>query len=242
MKILDMIGRPCPIPMISAKRELIEYGANAVIVLVDNEISVQNLEKMARGYGLEFSYRVEGPGRYAVTVGKGISANAGAPPEDAARNISTAAETAPQAVLEDTTRVISVPVGPAGTAPQAAPKETKQIRPDSDGLVVMIGTDHMGEGSDELGRILMKGFIYSLTQLAVPPESIIFLNGGAHLTSVNSNVVPDLSTLWYKGVEILTCGACVNYYGLEASLAVGVITDMMTITERAASAERLVVI
>ena len=202
MKTIDMLGQPCPIPVINAKQALAEQGIEGVIVLVDNEIAVQNLEKMARGYGLEFSYRAEGLARYSVTIGGRVPADA---------------------------------TSPSGDMKRVSP-------PASGGLVIMIGTDHMGEGSEELGRMLLKGFIFSLTQLETPPEAVIFLNGGARLTSEGSNVVPDLSTLWYKGVEILTCGACVNYYGLEASLAVGVITDMMTITERAASAERLVVI
>ncbi|MCL2684160.1 MAG: sulfurtransferase-like selenium metabolism protein YedF, partial [Synergistaceae bacterium] len=175
--------------------------ADGVIVLVDNEISVQNLEKMSRGNGLEFSYRVEGPARYAVTI------------------------------------VGSIPADGNGS-----PADVKQITTAANGLVVMIGADHMGEGSEELGRMLIKSFIYSLTQLAAPPAAVIFLNGGARLTSEGSNAVPDLRTLLNKGVEILTCGACVNYYGLKENLAVGEITDMMTITSRAVSAGQLVVI
>jgi len=196
-----MLGQPCPIPVISAKRALAEKEADGVTVLVDNEIAVQNLSKMARGYGLEFSYREEGPARYAVTIGGGIPTDAGAAPEDAAKP-----------------------------------------PPLSGSLIVMIGADHMGEGSDELGRTLVKGFIYSLTQLAVPPAAVIFFNGGAHLTSEGSNAVPDLRELAGKGVEILTCGACVNYFGLKEKLAVGEITDMMTITTRAASAGRVITI
>ena len=110
------------------------------------------------------------------------------------------------------------------------------------GLVVMIGSDHMGEGADELGRMLLKGFIFSLTQLDRPPDAVIFFNGGARLTSAGSNAVPDLETLRGRGARILTCGTCVNYYELKDSHAVGEITDMMDITQRAASAERLITI
>ena len=202
LKIIDMLGQPCPIPVVNAKRALAERGGDGVIVLVDNEIAVQNLGKMARGYGLEFSYREEGPARYAVTIGGAIT--------------------------------MDMSVLPEGAKPKP--------RIASGGWVVIIGADRMGEGSEELGRMLIKSFIYSLTQLAVPPVAVIFLNGGARLTSEGSNAVPDLITLRDGGVEILTCGACVNYYGLKDSLAVGEITDMMTITDRLASAERVVTI
>ena len=106
----------------------------------------------------------------------------------------------------------------------------------SNGLAVVIGRNTMGEGAEELGKILIKGFIYSLTELPAPPKFLIFLNAGAYLTTDDANTVDDLKKLEKMGTEILTCGTCANYYGLQGKLAVGEITNMYGITERMVSA------
>ena len=56
MKTIDVLGQPCPIPVIKAKKALGQGDVEAVTVKVDNIVAVQNLEKMARGYGYDFSY------------------------------------------------------------------------------------------------------------------------------------------------------------------------------------------
>jgi len=90
----------------------------------------------------------------------------------------------------------------------------------------------MGNGAEELGKILVKGFIYSLTELPLPPQCVIFFNAGAYLTSDGANTLDDLKKLEEKGTEILTCGTCINYFGLQNKLAVGKIVNMYEITER----------
>ncbi|MCL1873009.1 MAG: sulfurtransferase-like selenium metabolism protein YedF [Clostridiales bacterium] len=108
------------------------------------------------------------------------------------------------------------------------------------GVVVVISRDTMGEGAMELGKILIKSFIYSLTELHSPPKCVIFLNSGAYLTSAGSNTIDDLKELENKGVEILTCGTCVNYYELQDKLAVGAVTDMVSITARMDTARNII--
>jgi len=110
----------------------------------------------------------------------------------------------------------------------------------SSGLAVVISRNTMGAGSEELGKILIKGFIYSLTELTAPPKFLIFLNSGAYLTSDGANTIDDLEKLEKMGTEILTCGTCVNYYGLQDKLAVGEITNMYGITERMAAAGKVI--
>ena len=107
-------------------------------------------------------------------------------------------------------------------------------------LAVVISRNTMGEGAEELGKILIKGFIYSLTELPLPPKFLIFLNSGAYLTSEEANTIDDLKKLEKLGTEILTCGTCINYYGLQEKLAVGTITNMYGITERMASAGNVI--
>ena len=110
----------------------------------------------------------------------------------------------------------------------------------SGGVVVVVGTDVMGQGSDELGKTLMKGFLFALGQLPQLPETVLFYNGGARLTVEGSDSLEDLRALEARGVEILTCGTCLNYYGLTEKLAVGSVTNMYAIAEKLAGAGKVV--
>ena len=106
--------------------------------------------------------------------------------------------------------------------------------------VVAIASDQMGEGAEELGKTLLKAFVFSLTQQDKLPKTILFYNGGAHLTCEGSPMLEDLRALEAEGVEILTCGTCLNFYGLTEKLAVGGVTNMYVIAEKMLGAGNLV--
>lgn len=203
MQILNMLGQPCPIPVISAKKALALPGAQGVEVQVDNMAAVQNLEKMANGLGYSHAYTQTGDSEYLVTIGLN-----GAPP-------------------------------PKNTIP--APVDCPPLQAAAlGGLTVLLTANQMGSGSEELGRILIKGFLFSLSELPIPPENVIFLNSAAQLTTEGANTLDDLRALAAKGTGIYTCGTCLNYYGITEKLAVGEVTDMMGITTRLAAAGKLV--
>ncbi|WP_367565897.1 sulfurtransferase-like selenium metabolism protein YedF [Lacrimispora sp.] len=104
------------------------------------------------------------------------------------------------------------------------------------GLVAVLASDQMGSGKEELGRLLMKGFVYALTQLEELPETILLYNGGAKLSVEGSQSLEDLKSLEALGVEILTCGTCLNYFELGEKLRVGSVTNMYEIAEKLAAA------
>ena len=106
--------------------------------------------------------------------------------------------------------------------------------------VVVISSDKMGEGEAELGTILMKGFVYALTQLETLPTGILLYNKGAYLSCEGSPVLEDLQILSEAGVEILTCGTCLNYYGLEEKLKAGSVANMYRIVETQAEADLII--
>lgn len=113
--------------------------------------------------------------------------------------------------------------------------------PDARGnLVVAVDTASMGRGSDELGKALMKGFLYAVGQLPQLPGTMLFYNSGAHLTCQGSDSLEDLKSLEAQGVEILTCGTCLNHYGLTDRLAVGGVTNMYAIVEKLAGAGKVI--
>ena len=106
--------------------------------------------------------------------------------------------------------------------------------------VVAIAGKTLGHGSDELGTNLMKAFIYAVSQQEELPSSIIFYNGGACYTCEGSPSLEDLKNMEAQGVEILTCGTCLDYYGLKDKLAVGKVTNMYTIVERVMNADKVI--
>ena len=136
--------------------------------------------------------------------------------------------------------VVSMEVAePLGEAPVEEPPMS--CAPDARGnLVVAVDSAVMGRGSDELGKVLMKGFLFAVSQLPELPKTMLFYNGGAHLTCQGSESLEDLKGLEAQGVEILTCGTCLNHYGLTEELAVGSVTNMYAIVEKLAGAGKVV--
>ena len=169
---VNALGDACPIPVIKTLHALQDLnGAGTVQTLVDNEIAVQNLTRLAESKGCSITTEKRSDKEFCVTITTENSA------------------------------------------------------------------DHMGEGDEELGRILIKGFIFALTQQDHLPSTILFYNGGARLTCEDSASLEDLKNLASLGVEILTCGTCLNHYGLTDKLAVGDVTNMYVITEKQMQAD-----
>ncbi|MGN0979322.1 MAG: sulfurtransferase-like selenium metabolism protein YedF [Candidatus Avoscillospira sp.] len=124
---------------------------------------------------------------------------------------------------------------------EAAPAPEPACVPDARGdVVVAVGSSTMGQGNDELGATLMKGFLFAVSQLPKLPKTILFYNGGAKLTTEGSASLEDLKKLEAQGVEVLTCGTCLNYYGLTEKLAVGGVTNMYAIVEKLAAASHVI--
>jgi len=199
MQKVDARGQQCPIPVIRTKEAIAALGgAGRVEVLVDNEIAVQNLTKMAKqkGYGIQ-SEKLNDDFRVVFVIGDG-------------------AET-------------------------AAPEETV-CYPDAvaENAVVAISSDSMGDGDRELGTTLLKGFIFALSKADILPRMILFYNRGAFVTTEGSVSLEDLKSLEAQGVEILTCGTCMNHYGLTEKLAVGSVTNMYSIVEAMTQAAKII--
>jgi selenium metabolism protein YedF len=203
MKTIDALGKPCPIPVIEAKKALTDPVGDSVLIKVDNIVATQNLERMAKGYGYGFACAEIAKNSYEVTINR----NGKNPPE---------------------TKVTG---GESDELNRSAA---------TSGTVVVISRNTMGEGAEELGKILIKGFIYSLTELPMLPKYVIFLNSGAFLTSDGANTIDDLKKLEQDGVTILTCGTCLNYFSLQDKLEVGSICNMYEISEKMATATNII--
>ncbi len=106
--------------------------------------------------------------------------------------------------------------------------------------VVAIGNSTMGQGDEQLGSVLMKGFLYALSHSEHLPDTVLFYNGGAKLTVEGSASLEDLRDMESRGVAILTCGTCLDYYGIKEKLAVGKVTNMYQIVEMLDGAAKVI--
>lgn len=100
-----------------------------------------------------------------------------------------------------------------------------------DDYVVALSSDKVGQGSDELGSKLAESFVYALTEQDIPPKMIVCYNSGVFLTTKNEKTIADMKKLEEKGVEIVSCGLCLDYYKLKEELKIGTITNMYRIVE-----------
>ena len=107
-------------------------------------------------------------------------------------------------------------------------------------VVVLIAADTFGQGDPELGSLLMRAFIKTVRELVPRPECLIFLNGGVRITTEGSRVIEALKQLAGEGIEILSCGTCLDFYHLKDKLQVGKGSNMYEIASRLVAADRVV--
>lgn len=141
---VDAIGQVCPVPIIMTKNALKDIEEGQVEVSVDNRISLENLQKMSKEMG--YDYTVEESGDiFKIVINK--------------------------------------------------MRESVELRESEENTVVVIDSLHMGKGDVELGRILMKGFIYTLSEIEELPKTILFYNEGVKLAIEGAESLQDLKSL-----------------------------------------------
>ncbi len=106
--------------------------------------------------------------------------------------------------------------------------------------IFLIASHIMGHGNDDLGVLLMKAFIHTAVDLENRPDMMIFYNTGVRLAASDSGVVDDLKALEEKGVKILLCGTCVNFFDLSGKTGAGTISNMYDIAKALSTAGRIV--
>ena len=126
----------------------------------------------------------------------------------------------------------------------AAPAQEEEVACAMDsrrkGMLVVLSANVMGTGDPKLGTSLMKAFVFALTKQDQLPDTILCYNTGAYLTCEGADTLEDMKLLESEGVTILTCGTCLDFYGLKEKLAVGGVTNMYDIVERMENAAQIV--
>ena len=190
--IVDARGELCPKPLIMAKKAINDENIkNKFILLIDNETSIENVERFLKDNKVVFE-TVKKDDCFSILISK-------------------------------TGEKLSKEVDEYCDLP-------KEKRTDSD-HVVCIKSDKMGIGDDELGGILIKGFVNTLKEVSPLPSKIVFYNSGVKLTVEDSPLHDSLRELEGLGVEIIICGTCADFFKLKEKIKTGTISNMYNILE-----------
>ena len=108
--------------------------------------------------------------------------------------------------------------------------------------LIIIHGDSLGRGDEELGRKLMVSYLRQLTIVSPKPEAMVFYNAGVKLLVATSPVLDAMRALDESGVELMACGTCVNYFGLQHEIAVGRVTDMREIVSTMAASDKVLTV
>jgi selenium metabolism protein YedF len=195
MSVIDCRGLACPQPVVTTKQALDRIQEGELIVIVDNTVSCNNVERFAQSQGCSVEIKEEG-NDFHLRIQKGKS---------------------------------SRPLEPS--------QEEKKVKKP----VVYINSQLMGIGEEALGAILMRSFLKTLVDIETKPSRLILVNSGVRLSSEGSEVLETLQVLLEKGVEILSCGTCLDFYGLKEKVKVGKISNIYDIAQSLLEADRLVI-
>lgn len=107
-------------------------------------------------------------------------------------------------------------------------------------FIIAFSSDKMGDGDDELGRLLMANFIKAIRDLDILPDKMVFYNKGVSLGSSESPVIEHLKEIEKMGVGLFLCATCVKHYSLEEKITIGSLSNMFEITQLMASASNII--
>jgi len=118
--------------------------------------------------------------------------------------------------------------------------QSGQAKPEESGDVILITSDRLGTGDNRLGEILMNAFLNTLWDYEPKPAKLLFINNGVRLTTEGSEVLETLRMLEKKGVQIFSCGTCLEYYNLKENLGVGLVNNMYATVDALLSATKVI--
>ena len=125
---------------------------------------------------------------------------------------------------------------PGKKAPEG---KAAQLGPEGKTVVFITG-DTMGTGNDDLGRLLLKNFLFTMAETETAPDLLLFVNAGVKLAAQESEALEALKKLACMGTDIASCGLCLDFYHLKEKLAAGRSTNMLEILQSLQNAGRVI--
>lgn len=189
MSVIDCRGLACPQPVVTTKKALDQIEEGNLIVIVNNAVSSNNVERFVLSQGCSVEVEEKG-GEFHLHIRKA--------------------------------------------------KIAEESKRRSQKVVVYVNSQFLGVGEEALGTILIRSFFKTLLDSETKPFRMIFINSGVRLTSEGSEVLETLKSLSEMGVEILSCGTCLDFYGLKEKVKVGMISNMYDIVQSLMEADRVI--
>ena len=216
VKRIDATGLDCPAPVLKTKKAIEQDHSEEIIITVDNSAAVENVSRFLNYQNYQVSTEVKG-NVFAVTgIKKETDSDTGS-----ISNENNSRENGP------------APAGKMG-------KNIGEEAFDHQKIMVMIASEQMGKGDDELGSKLIKNFIKTLKEMGEDLWRLVFVNGGVKFTIDGSDILPDIKELEENGVHILVCGTCLNHFKLLERKKVGETTNMLDIVTSMQLAEKVI--
>lgn len=217
---IDLRGLTCPEPVIRTKKLFDNQAVQSVEALVDDEVCVNNLTRLAGSLKAGISVE-KADGYYRIAIernagGAGAGTSAGGAGAGAGSKAGGGSAASTQA--SGTTAVSS-----AGT-----------------GTVLFLAKDTFGEGDPELSHTLINLFLQTTFESGLRPRAILMANSGVKLMAAKSQVLPVLNSFREAGVEVFACGLCLDFYKLKEQVPTAQITNMFAICEFLFAADRVI--
>jgi len=191
MKILDLTGLKCPMPLIETKKALKTLENESTLkIIIDNETSFKNVTHFLNDHNISVIRNQQG-------------------------------------------KLFELLINPPENLDVESSDPALWCEPESDGdnFVIFFSKDRIGEGSEELGHALVGAMLNTLKSTDRLPKKIIFMNSGINLVLNGSLFLPQLGEFAEKGVDLIVCGTCLDYFGKMDELAVGRVSNMLDILE-----------
>ncbi len=221
-KSLDLRGLTCPEPVLRTKKLIDDQSLSCIEVLVDSEVNVQNLTRL--GNSQKLTVLCEAADEHFRVVLQ--------------RSATNSEEQEPAEHHHDASTTKSSTIAAGGNT----------ISSTATGTIILISRNTFGEahGSEkskedhDFSANLLNLFLQTLLQSGHEPRAILMVNSGVKLMDPDGPYIKVLNELKEKGIEVLACGLCLDYYGLKSKVPVEQVTNMFAICEYLFSADRII--
>ncbi|MDR1379405.1 MAG: sulfurtransferase-like selenium metabolism protein YedF [Synergistaceae bacterium] len=212
MKKIDARGKQCPEPVIMTKT-CVDRGEEELEVLLDNPVSATNVRRFleSKGFGVQLR---DDEGQLTISARRQVEQAPSEQPDQAL--IETAAAAVAQA---------------SGDWPLPSRAEFAPCPSTKETFSVLITCNILGRNDQQLGEVLMKSFLGTLSQLDEPPCAVALMNEGVKLALYDSSSCDHLKNLVKKDVILLVCGTCVSHFQIAEQIGAGTISNMFEIVE-----------
>jgi selenium metabolism protein YedF len=206
LKQLDLRGQACPLPVINSKKAVKAPDFTGLEIIVDNDVARDNVVRALKKQDCTIESVKEQGSDFLISV----------------TSVSAGTDTTDSRAQEDKQPNSGTLADFINTPGRISTSKSKAL---------FIAKDKIGTGNDELGALLMKAHLFTLTEMDEKPVSILLMNSGVKLAVEDSPCLANLQVLQDQGVRILVCGTCLDYFSLKEKCRVGRISNMYDITE-----------